>query len=183
MSDHNSRETLVRAASRLFRQKGYSGVGLTEILKEAGLPKCSLYYHFPGGKAELADAATRWAAAWLEGLLNRTFGAATRFEGGALATCEAIATAVASESHVPACPVLSILQAAPVEPALQATAQEVYGRWTDCLEAHAVRLGHPDPRAAAFVLHIKLQGAWVIAFAQQSNAPFAALAEDLRRSV
>lgn len=90
---------------------------------------------------------------------------------------------MASESHVPACPVLSILQAAPVEPALQATAQEVYGRWTDCLEAHAVRLGHPDPRAAAFVLHIKLQGAWVIAFAQQSNAPFAALAEDLRRSV
>ena len=53
MSDHNSRETLVRAASRLFRQKGYSGVGLTEILKEAGLPKGSLYYHFPGGKAEL----------------------------------------------------------------------------------------------------------------------------------
>ena len=94
MSDHNSRETLVRTASRLFRQKGYSGVGLTEILKEAGLPKGSLYYHFPGGKAELADAATRWAGAWLEGLLNRTFGAATRFEGGALATCEAIATAV-----------------------------------------------------------------------------------------
>lgn len=182
MNEHDSRDILVRTASRLFRQKGYSGVGLAEILAEAKLPKGSLYYHFPGGKRELADAATRWAGKWLEALLNRSFGAAGSFEAGALQVCEAVASAVTSETHVPACPVLSILQAAPIESELRVTAQEVYGRWTDCIEAHATRLHHPAPREAAFSLHIKLQGAWVVAFAQQSSQPFSLLAEELRRA-
>ena len=56
MSDPTSRDKLIRTASNLFRQKGYSGVGLSELLKEAGLPKGSLYYHFPGGKRQLAEA-------------------------------------------------------------------------------------------------------------------------------
>ena len=179
MSDPTSRDKLIRTASNLFRQKGYSGVGLSELLKEAGLPKGSLYYHFPNGKQELAEAATRWAGAWLERLLDATFAQAESFNEGALMVCDAIATEVTSQTHVPACPVLSILQAAPLEPRLQITAQEVYGSWTKCIEKHAKRLGHPRPNDAAFSLHCKLQGAWIIAFAQQSNAPFAQLARTL----
>lgn len=182
MTGSDSREKLVRAASKLFRQKGYSGVGLAEILAEAKLPKGSLYHHFPGGKKELADAATRWAGARVEKVLNTTFGEAENFEAGALAVCEVIAAAVASEGHVPACPVFSILQAVPTEPELRFTAEDVYDRWTDCIAAHAVRFGHPTPREAAFSLHIRLQGAWVVAFARQSTAPFAMLADDLRRA-
>jgi len=183
MSDLDSRDKLLRTASKLFRQKGYSGVGLTEILTEAGLPKGSLYYHFPDGKAELADAATRWAGHWLEALLEKAFSTADSFEAGALAACEAIATEVTTRTHVPACPVLSILQATPIEPRLQITAREVYEGWTRCIEAHAVRLGHPDPQGEAFSLHIKLQGAWVIAFARQSGEPFILLARALRRAL
>lgn len=183
MTDLDSRDKLVRAASRLFRRKGYSGVGLAEILTEAGLPKGSLYYHFPGGKQELADAATRWAGRQIEAVLDQTFGAAPSFEAGALAVCEAMAAAVSAGAHVPACPVLSILQAVPDEPRLQRTAEQVYGRWTDCIAAHAARFGRPAPREAAFSLHVRLQGAWVIAFAQQSATPFALLAQELRRTL
>ena len=142
MSDPTSRDKLIRTASNLFRQKGYSGVGLSELLKEAGLPKGSLYYHFPNGKQELAEAATRWAGAWLERLLDTTFAQAESFDEGALMVCDAIASEVTSQPHVPACPVLSILQAAPLEPRLQITAQEVYGSWTKCIEKHVKRLGH-----------------------------------------
>lgn len=180
MSDPTSRDKLIRTASKLFRQKGYSGVGLSEILREAGLPKGSLYYHFPNGKQELAEAATRWAGDWLEQLLDATFMRAESFDEGALGVCEAIATEATSDTHVPACPVLSILQAAPQEPRLQITAQEVYDSWTKCIAKHAKRLGHPRPDEIAFSLHCKLQGAWIIAYAQQSNAPFAQLARELK---
>ena len=54
MSKPTTYTQLVRATSALMRRKGYAGVGLTEILTEAKLPKGSLYYHFPGGKPELA---------------------------------------------------------------------------------------------------------------------------------
>ena len=40
-----------------LRRKGYHGVGLSELLTEAGAPKGVLYHHFPGGKSELAIAA------------------------------------------------------------------------------------------------------------------------------
>lgn len=53
----STRDRLVQAATRLFRQRGYDGTGLTEILTEAGVPKGSLYHHFPEGKADLACAA------------------------------------------------------------------------------------------------------------------------------
>lgn len=183
MPEIDNREILVRTASALFRQKGYSGVGLNEILNASDLPKGSLYYHFPGGKCELADAATRWAGEWVERTLDKTFGAAPNYETGTLAVCEVIARAVVAEEHVPACPVLSILQAALSEPALRKTAVDVYDRWTDCIEGHAVRFGIDDPRKAAFSLHIRLQGAWIVAFAQQSNAPFLMLAGELREAL
>lgn len=51
-----TQERLIRVATRLFQQRGYHGVGLNEILVEADAPKGSLYYHFPGGKSELACA-------------------------------------------------------------------------------------------------------------------------------
>jgi TetR/AcrR family transcriptional repressor of lmrAB and yxaGH operons len=49
-----SREKILTAASMLFQVKGYNATGLSEILKESGSPKGSLYYYFPGGKEELA---------------------------------------------------------------------------------------------------------------------------------
>ncbi|MCA2012197.1 TetR/AcrR family transcriptional regulator [Cereibacter sphaeroides] len=183
MTQSDNRDLLIRTASRLFRQKGYDGVGLKEILDAANLPKGSLYYHFPEGKRALADAATRWAGDWLERLLSRCFEDAPSFEAGSLAACESLLKAVACDDTVPACPVLSILQAAPSEPALRQTAKDVYGGWTRCLARHAARLGHPEPEAAAFSLHIRLQGAWVLAYAQQSGSPFRHLADELRRAI
>lgn len=57
------RGRILRAALRLFQQRGYHGVGLTEILAEANAPKGSLYHHFPQGKAQLAIAAIEAVAA------------------------------------------------------------------------------------------------------------------------
>jgi TetR/AcrR family transcriptional repressor of nem operon len=62
-----NRGSLLRAASRLFRQKGMDGVGVAEIAKEAGLTHGALYKHFPSKDALAAEAfyyaiATRNAA-------------------------------------------------------------------------------------------------------------------------
>jgi TetR/AcrR family transcriptional repressor of nem operon len=62
-----NRDSLLRAASRLFRQKGIDGVGVAEIAKEAGLTHGALYKHFPSKDALAAEAfyhaiATRNAA-------------------------------------------------------------------------------------------------------------------------
>jgi TetR/AcrR family transcriptional repressor of nem operon len=54
-----NREALVRAASKLIRERGIDGVGVAEISKAAGLTHGALYAHFRS-KEELALAAFSW---------------------------------------------------------------------------------------------------------------------------
>lgn len=51
---------------QLFRERGYDGVSLAEIAAQTGLGKASLYHYFPGGKAEMLQAAIAHAEAWFE---------------------------------------------------------------------------------------------------------------------
>lgn len=67
-SKTNSKEKILKAASKLFQVKGYNATGLNEILKESGAPKGSLYYYFPNGKEELALAAIKLSS---ESINNR----------------------------------------------------------------------------------------------------------------
>jgi AcrR family transcriptional regulator len=66
-----ARARILRAAIRLFQERSYHGVGLSEILAEANAPKGSLYHHFPGGKAQLAVAAVESIAADYEAAFER----------------------------------------------------------------------------------------------------------------
>lgn len=52
----DTRARLLHAALLLFRQRGYHGVGISDILALAKAPKGSLYHHFPGGKDQMAVA-------------------------------------------------------------------------------------------------------------------------------
>jgi len=53
----DARARAIATASRLFRIQGYTATGLTQILAESGAPKGSFYFHFPRGKAQLAEEA------------------------------------------------------------------------------------------------------------------------------
>lgn len=52
-----TRARIIAAATRLFQQRGYHGVGIAEVCVLAGAPKGLVYHHFPGGKAAIAVAA------------------------------------------------------------------------------------------------------------------------------
>jgi TetR/AcrR family transcriptional repressor of nem operon len=43
---HDSRSIILATGQKIMSQKGFSGVGLTEILKDAGVPKGSFYHYF-----------------------------------------------------------------------------------------------------------------------------------------
>ena len=50
-----TRERIIAASARIFRDSGYAGTTMREVAKEAELKAGSLYYHFPS-KAELVSA-------------------------------------------------------------------------------------------------------------------------------
>lgn len=182
MKEHDNRKSLLRAASKLFRQRGYAGVGISDILAATNLPKGSLYYHFPGGKQQLAEEATRFADDAVVRMIETSFVGAGSFSEGSVAFCRAIARLSSADGGFFACPVMSIIQAGEEVPSLHKTGGRILAGWTERVRAHAVRLGQPAPGEAAALLVIQIEGAWTVAVAQRSIAPFQLLERALSRS-
>ena len=51
-----NRERIIRTAARLFREKGFDGIGVADLMKSAGLTHGGFYGHF-ASKSELAATA------------------------------------------------------------------------------------------------------------------------------
>jgi len=62
-----TRERILRAAARAIRKHGYEGVGVADVMREAGLTHGGFYAHFASRDALLAQAAEQ---AGLESLEN-----------------------------------------------------------------------------------------------------------------
>ena len=66
-----NRETVINVASRLFRERGFDGIGLKDLMKGAGLTQGAFYKQFASkedlaakaSKRALESASRRWSAA------------------------------------------------------------------------------------------------------------------------
>jgi TetR/AcrR family transcriptional regulator, transcriptional repressor for nem operon len=54
----DNRQRIIETASRLFRQHGFDGVGLADLMKAAGFTHGGFYNHFGSKEALAADAAS-----------------------------------------------------------------------------------------------------------------------------
>ncbi len=48
---------MVQAAKQLIREGGYGATAFSDVLTLSGAPRGSVYFHFPGGKAQLGMEA------------------------------------------------------------------------------------------------------------------------------
>ncbi|OBY24769.1 TetR/AcrR family transcriptional regulator [Leisingera sp. JC1] len=160
-----TRERLLRAAAGLFRNKGYSGTGLAELLAAAEAPKGSLYHHFPNGKSDLALAAADWASEQMLVLIDASFTPAPTFQEGAKTVCYKLAKLFDKQGKWSGCPVSATLFEGPENEAFHQHAAKLFEGWITETAAHARRLGLPEAeaRAAAENFYILLQGGWQLA--------------------
>jgi AcrR family transcriptional regulator len=57
---------MVDSAIELFRQHGYKGTGLRDVVAHSGAPWGSLHHYFPGGKEQLGVEALELAGDAIE---------------------------------------------------------------------------------------------------------------------
>ena len=73
-----NRETVINVASRLFRERGFDGIGLKDLMEGAGLTQGAFYKQFASkedlaaqaSRRALESATLRWAAATAENPKN-----------------------------------------------------------------------------------------------------------------
>jgi TetR/AcrR family transcriptional regulator, lmrAB and yxaGH operons repressor len=50
----DAKDRMVLAARQLFRERGYHATAFSDVLQLSAAPRGSVYFHFPGGKRQLA---------------------------------------------------------------------------------------------------------------------------------
>jgi TetR/AcrR family transcriptional regulator, lmrAB and yxaGH operons repressor len=55
----DAKAKMVTAGRQLIREHGYHATALSDVLELSGAPRGSVYFHFPGGKAQLAAEALK----------------------------------------------------------------------------------------------------------------------------
>ncbi|MCK4712620.1 MAG: TetR/AcrR family transcriptional regulator [Marinosulfonomonas sp.] len=167
----STRDKLVRAASVLFRQKGYHGTGIGEILEKSGVPKGSLYHHFPGGKPDLAVQTAEWAGRVIEKLIEESFQSTDSFEDGLIRLCNQIADFFESNASWDSCPVTSILLDGGERAEFRILAKDIFENWKTTVVAIAEGYGIPTQAAntEAEKLLMLLEGAWTMSRAEGNS--------------
>lgn len=94
-----SHERIVDAAARAIRREGYAGVGVADVMKEAGLTHGGFYAHFPSRDAMLVAAMER---AGRDGAARMTQSIARRRAEGA-SPLRALVEGYLSETHLTSC--------------------------------------------------------------------------------
>ena len=176
-----SHDRIVTAAARAIRRGGFEGVGVADIMKEAGLTHGGFYAHFDSRNAMMAEAMAR---AGQESAARLTQGMALRKSRGA-SDLRALVEAYLSDRHLEdieaGCPVAALACEVPRQsPEVQeAAAQRVHG-----LLAIVGRALPPDtPADSAALLASQLVGALLLARALGNKARGQALLKATRRSL
>jgi TetR/AcrR family transcriptional repressor of lmrAB and yxaGH operons len=179
-----TRRKLVDATAALLRRQGYHATGLSDIVAESGAPRGSLYFHFPGGKDELARAALLASSAeWRARIDVATAGA--RDLGEAIdATIALLADDLEASGWDNGCPVAAVALESPSE-LVRRTVQEHFESWLDLVTERLVAVGVPaaPARQLASVTLAALEGALLLARVTRSRAPLVAVGQALRAMI
>lgn len=176
----DARQRALTTAERLFRTQGYAATGLTQILEESGAPKGSFYFHFPGGKEQLAlevlDAYGASVASALRAMAERS-----RDPNGFVRTlCRSVGQEMEASGWTLGCAAQALAnEMAAASPDIARAVSKVFESWI-AIVADVLVQQHGDrhrARRQAVALIAALEGARTLARAFGSAEPFRAVAE------
>jgi TetR/AcrR family transcriptional repressor of lmrAB and yxaGH operons len=178
----SSRDAFIAATGRLLRRQGYDATGVNEIVTESGAPKGSLYFHFPGGKEELALAAMLREGTKLRAAIASVM-SSSEDPGEALGRLvDALAHGLESSGYQDGCPIATVtLEAANRSPAVHEAAAAVFDTWIEPLEERLLMAGLDagTARRRAVLALAAIEGALILARARRDLEPLAAVREEL----
>ena len=178
----DSRSRMIAAAAELFRQRGYHATTFSDVVRDSGAPRGSTYFHFPGGKAELACEAIARAGDEMEEMVDE----AARGAGDPASLVRALAQILASRfersGYQNGCAIATmVLELAPGDEEFSAAFDAVFARWRAALVTRFEPLGLAPGHAKVFadLTMSALEGALVLSRAARSTQPFTTTTEAL----
>lgn len=173
---------MIAKTADLFRVQGYHATGLNQILHESNAPKGSLYFHFPGGKEELAIAAIRAAGAVESQTMEAILTSKTTVADAIRALILFLADGLHSSHFRRGCPVSTVaMEAAVTHDSLRQTCHQIYREWFSLIQKRLQTGGFSADLAETWAMLIlaSIEGALLLSRTQQSTKPLEAIADHL----
>jgi TetR/AcrR family transcriptional repressor of lmrAB and yxaGH operons len=180
----DTRERLVRTTGRLLRKQGYGATGLNQVMSEAQAPKGSMYFHFPGGKEELAAAAIDDFAARVMRRLEDGLAAADTVGEAVAAFFDDYIEHFEKTDFAEGCAVATVaLDAAAAHEVLASATGRALRSWTDRFAAALEAEGHGPAQAhgLATLIIATIEGTIVMGKGERSTEPLVAVQAVLRQ--
>lgn len=175
---------MLHTAAGLFRQQGYAATGLNQVLAESQAPKGSLYFHFPGGKEQLATEAVALSGTEFGARLAAELAAAPGVAAGIDAVGELLARTLEESDFREGCPVATVaLDAAADSAPIREACDGTYEAWLAGLAGYLERHGAPAATSAptAALVLSALQGALLLARVRRDAAVVRSVADQVAR--
>lgn len=171
MSATAPRDRLIYTTIDLIRKRGASGVAVSELLSQSGTARQSIYTHFPHGKNELIEEASRTAGAWITSLVE---GLCSKPPAEALeAFVDYWKSMIESSDYTAGCPIAAATFAGREVPGAAAIAGAAFSEWerllTTNLREHDVE--ENLARSLSTVVIAAIEGAVVMSIAARSTDP------------
>lgn len=161
-----TRGRVLETAAALFQRQGYTATGLNQVLAEGNAPKGSFYFHFPGGKEQLAAEAVSSSGLRM-GEQMAAVALAAEGPGEALAGLAGLFAAnLEASDFQDGCPLATVaLEAAAHSEIIRSACDDVYGSWAEGLALALRRWGMAQAEAlpVAELVISTLQGAILLA--------------------
>jgi TetR/AcrR family transcriptional regulator, lmrAB and yxaGH operons repressor len=180
-----TRAKYVETASALFQGNGYHGVGLTELINASGAPKGSFYFHFKGGKEELAIETIMRSRQEVLELLNNAFENAKSREQYIQRIGKALMQWLKATNFAGGCAVASMtLQAANSSEAIALACRDSYRSWIDAIHKQLTEVSgsHDVTRSNASAIMSAYEGAVIMCRCERSVLPMKNVIDYLKLS-
>ena len=171
----DSKERMIVAARRLFREHGYLGTALSDVVTESAAPRGSVYFHFPGGKEELATEVALIHAADAIAHINRAAGATNTAAELIEAVIGRSRDELVSSNYHEGCAVAPIIiETTPTSAQLSDVTRRGFGDTIAALAARLTEKHVPHDRAVELATNTvtSTQGALILARVLRSPDPF-----------
>jgi AcrR family transcriptional regulator len=172
---------MIRSAALLMRERGGEGTSFSEVLAHSGAPRGSIYHHFPNGKAQLLEEATRFAGDYITGGLVQALQADDPLVvvDGITAMFRPI---LRDSDYAAGCPVVAGTLEGSRIPGARDAAGEAFRRWEEALTGALIRRNVPEERARSLstLVFASTEGAIIMSRAQRTLDPLERVAEELK---
>ncbi|KAA0018905.1 TetR/AcrR family transcriptional regulator [Antrihabitans cavernicola] len=180
-----TRTRVVETARCLFRTQGYHATGVNQILAEAAAPKGSLYFHFPGGKQQLAAEAVTAGALQLRNVIDAVVERSADPMAASRAIGDLLADHLVESDFRNGCPIAGVALDASDSDVVRQACNDGFSSWLQSLTDYLTRSGiEPESASDLALLAISsLEGALLLARTERDAAPIRRVADRIAKIV